>query len=231
MTMQEERYLTATDLTRMLRIDKSTVYRMAEDGRLRAVKVGRQWRFRAADVDHTFGIGPEPHRPHGVIDVGRAERLCALFAELYSVMVVVADPTGRPVTSVINPNHYMALLAHRPGVLDRCAAEWGDLAGEPGTAPLLRPSHLGFLCARAFVRSGFELIGMVVAGGMAPDDWPPPRQRIAAIAHDAGVAADDLAASTDTVPRMDEEARAELLRALPVLAMHLSPDFDPRSTP
>lgn len=229
MTMQEQHYLTASDLTRLLRIDKSTVYRMAEDGRLRGVKVGRQWRFPADAVGRTLGI--EQHPLHEVVDLGRAERLCSLFAELYGVMIVVADPTGRPLTPVMNPSRYMALLAHRPGVLDRCASEWGDLAGEPGTSSRLRPSHLGFLCARSFIRSGFELIGMVVAGGMAPDDWPPSFERITAIAHEAGVAPDELSAVTGSVPHMDDAARTELLTALPVLATHLSPDFDPRSTP
>jgi excisionase family DNA binding protein len=229
MTMQEQHYLTASDLTRLLRIDKSTVYRMAEDGRLRGVKVGRQWRFPADAVGRTLGI--QQHHPHEVVDLGRAERLCGLFAELYRVMVVVADPTGRPMTPVINPSEYMTLLAHRPGVLDRCASEWGDLAGEPGTSPLLHPSHLGFLCARSFIRSGFELIGMVLAGGMAPDDWPPSYDRITEIAHESGVAPDELAAVAGKVPRMDEAGRADLLAALPVLATHLSPDYDPRSTP
>jgi excisionase family DNA binding protein len=228
MTMQEQHYLTATDLTRMLRIDKSTVYRMAEDGRLRGVKVGRQWRFPADGVGRTFGI--EVHRPHDLIDIGRAERLCALFADLFGVMIVVADPTGRPLTPVINPSRYLALLAARPGVLDRCTAEWGDLAGEPGTAPRLRPSHLGFLCARSFIRSGFELIGIVVAGGLAPDEWPPPQDRIADIAHEAGVSADALASAAGSLLRMDDVQRAALLAALPILATHLSPDFDPRST-
>lgn len=228
MTMQEQ-YLTAADLTRMLRIDKSTVYRMAEDGRLSAIKVGRQWRFPVEAVDRRLSTGG--HRRHDAIDLGRAERLGALFAELYHVMVVIADPTGRPLTSVINPTRYMAVLARRPEVLDRCFAEWGDLAGEPGTAPLLRPSHLGFLCARAFIRSGFELIGMVVAGGMAPDDWPPSREDLDRIAHESGVVAGELAASVGSVPTMTVGEREAVLHALPTLAIHLSPDFDPRSTP
>ncbi|MCU0281738.1 MAG: helix-turn-helix domain-containing protein, partial [Acidimicrobiia bacterium] len=37
--------LTTQDVLRLMKVDRSTVYRMAEDGRLPAVKVGRQWRF------------------------------------------------------------------------------------------------------------------------------------------------------------------------------------------
>ena len=49
-------YLTARDLEELIRVDKSTIYRMAEDGRLPAVKVGRQWRFPEDAVMGWLGI-------------------------------------------------------------------------------------------------------------------------------------------------------------------------------
>src|SRR5450756_2460437 len=42
--------LTAEQVEYLLEVDKSTVYRMAEDGRLPAIKVGRQWRFPAERI-------------------------------------------------------------------------------------------------------------------------------------------------------------------------------------
>ena len=42
--------LTAKEIQAILEIDRSTVYRMAEDGRLPAVKVGRQWRFPSEQI-------------------------------------------------------------------------------------------------------------------------------------------------------------------------------------
>jgi excisionase family DNA binding protein len=43
--------LTSKTVQLMLNVDKSTVYRMAQDGRLPAVKVGRQWRFPRAEME------------------------------------------------------------------------------------------------------------------------------------------------------------------------------------
>ena len=37
--------LTAKDMQALLHVDRSTIYRMAESGRLPAIKVGRQWRL------------------------------------------------------------------------------------------------------------------------------------------------------------------------------------------
>src|SRR3989304_7971 len=44
-------FLTTRDLQDLIRVDKSTIYRMAEDGRIPAVKIGRQWRFPADKVE------------------------------------------------------------------------------------------------------------------------------------------------------------------------------------
>jgi excisionase family DNA binding protein len=43
--------LTVAEVADLLRINKSTVYRMAKQGRLPATRVGRQWRFRKSVLD------------------------------------------------------------------------------------------------------------------------------------------------------------------------------------
>lgn len=48
--------------------------------------------------------------------------------------------------------------------------------------PQFIPSRLGLLGARGLIRIGVELKGMVIAGGIAPDGWPPPPDQVAAIA-------------------------------------------------
>jgi len=48
---REGRLLTVSEVAELLRINKSTVYRMAKQGRLPATRVGRQWRFRKSVLD------------------------------------------------------------------------------------------------------------------------------------------------------------------------------------
>lgn len=43
--------LTVAEVADLLRINKSTVYRMAKQGRLPATRVGRQWRFRESVLE------------------------------------------------------------------------------------------------------------------------------------------------------------------------------------
>ena len=44
-------FMTVEDVAELLRINKSTVYRMAKEGRLPATRVGRQWRFRQSALE------------------------------------------------------------------------------------------------------------------------------------------------------------------------------------
>ena len=86
-------------------------------------------------------------------------------------------------------------------VLDACVAEWRDLADHPDLTPRFQEGALGFQCARAFVRHGSTLVGMVLAGGVSP--------------------------STDTrvdpdLYHLDDAARRRVLDALPRIAAAIS---------
>jgi excisionase family DNA binding protein len=197
--------LTAVQVGDLLGIDQSTVYRMAADGRLPAVKVGRQWRFPAGVVQDLLGgsrEGPSSGaaRSRGDLpDVGAAVAATTVAAELLGVMMVVTDMQGLPLTPVANQCPRFARLADDPDAIQACATEWRMLADELDLRPRFRPGALGFECARAHIRTADRLVGMVLAGGLAPagDDDPD-------------------------LYHLDAEARAAVLAALPRVAAALS---------
>ena len=94
-------YLTARDVQELIRVDRSTIYRMAESGRLPAIKVGRQWRFPADAIDEFLG-GPS-NGTQGGRTPSHAQDVADLFADLYGVMVIVTDITGNPITDDQQP--------------------------------------------------------------------------------------------------------------------------------
>jgi excisionase family DNA binding protein len=225
-TMQERHakadLLTAEQVEYLLEVDKSTIYRMAADGRLPAIKVGRQWRFPAAPIRQLLSSADARSVPNATTTTGmrvatttaaarstvtvatpppRAllQPVVDLAADLLGVMMVVTDMDGRPITEVANPCPWFATRLGDPAVLDACTAEWRVLADELEFEPRLRVGGHGFECARVLIRDGNHLVGMVLAGGIAP----------------AGVDADDLY-------HLDATARQSLLAALPRVAAALS---------
>lgn len=216
--------LTARQVQDRLDIDTSTVYRMAGDGRLPAVRIGRQWRFPASAIDGLLGPGHHdglgavpPSRParaevasHLLPPRATIEAALAAVAPGLGVSLVVTDLSGRPLTSVVNAAPAIAARMDDPVFLSDCGAEWQALAAETDLTTRLQPGAFGSLCARSLVRHGSALVAMVLAGGIAPDDCDDP----------------DLF-------HLDDEQRAGVLEALPRIASllsHLMSD-QPRPTP
>jgi excisionase family DNA binding protein len=267
---QPRALLTALEVQQLLHIDRSTVYRMAEDGRLPAIRVGRSWRFPADRIEAMLGTGavagagavagserPEAQPgaalpglddapiggppaggpalvvpasaaadstgPAGAVtaapavpvvpdqrsarttavpvNAAAAAAVVEIAADLLGVMMVVTDMHGRPMTEVAHPSPWFVRNAGDPAVLDRCVAEWHDLADHPDLTPRFQQGALGFQCARAFIRQGSTLVGMVLAGGVSPS------------------------ASPDVDPdlyHLDDAARQRVLTALPRIAAAIS---------
>ena len=213
-------YLTARDVQELIRVDRSTIYRMAESGRLPAIKVGRQWRFPADAIEEFLG-GTGNGRPD-VRTPSHAQDVADLFADLFGVMVIVTDISGNPTTEISNACGYFSAVSSEAAALDRCISEWNALGGQYDFEPRLRPSHLGFLCTRAFIRIGNELSGMVISGGIAPDEWPPASEQIEAIALESRVPLSVIEQSIHDVHRINKEDQERFLTAIPILARHLS---------
>jgi len=193
--------LTARQVQTMFGVDRSTVYRMAEDGRLPALKIGRQWRFRPEEIERLLAATPgaavlndaSPALP------ASASAVVEVAADLLGVMMVAADMHGRPLTGVANPSRWFAARADDPVSLAECVAEWKTLADEPDFEPQFLTGQLGFQCARAYIRSGTSLVGMVLAGGVAAPG-----------------------SDSDELYHLDAAQRGRVLAALPKVAAALS---------
>ena len=220
-------FLTTREVQDLINVDRSTVYRMAEDGRLPAVKVGRQWRFPADRMAEHLGLEespppePAPRAADGPTDLHQllvpeaAQSIADLLGDLFGVMAVVTDMEGRPLTSVANECGFYAAVADRPEAVEACLDGWRLLAEEPDLAPRFVPSHLGFLCARSFIRVGDRLVGMVIVGGVTPPVWPPSESFVAEIATELGVPSGVLLDRVDQTWDVDIAQQDRIVDLLP----------------
>lgn len=219
--------LTTKEVQDLFKVDKSTIYRMAEDGRIPAVKVGRQWRFPADQLDSLLGgaapttLAPSPPAPptgelalEAVLPAETAQTVADLAAELFGVMAVVTDMEGNSLSTVANPCGYFAAVFEDKYTADHCADSWRKLGEEIDLEPRFLPSHLGFLCARSFIRHGHRLVGMLIVGGVAPAEWPPPEAHVAAVAADTGVAPEIVREHIEEVYWLDEPHQKWIVRNL-----------------
>lgn len=216
--------LTAKEMQTLLQVDRSTIYRMAEAGRLPAIKVGKQWRFPGDQVDGWLKTQAPTsalpaHYPAAAPKSDLADLLpqaCVqlvqdTFADALGVMLVITDMAGRPITQISHPCGLFSVISHKPDALQKCIDSWYSLGQAIDLEPQFTPSHLGLLCARGMVRVGTELKGMVIVGGIAPDQWPPSPDKVQAMATEFGVKPEALASHLTEVFYLDKAGRARVL--------------------
>lgn len=236
--------LTAKDVQKMLQVDRSTVYRMAEAGSLPAIKVGKQWRFPAEQFDHWFqmkmgtpGGTAVPTPPptqltelNDLLPMQCVQLIQDAFADILDTMLIVTDIEGNPITAVSNPCGLFATISEQPNAIQRCIQSWHDLATAIDLTPQFSVSHLGLLCARSMIRVGTELKGMVIAGCIAPPHWPPTETEVEQMAQEFGVAASQMMPHLNDVYHLNNEQKANVLAFLPRIANIIAHIVDERKS-
>lgn len=222
--------LTAKDIQSLLEVDRSTVYRMAEDGRLPAIKVGRQWRFPAEKIEGwlsthnlSFPSGATLSQADTSPKIDPFPQECVqlmqdTFADALGVMLIITDMAGKPLTKFSNACGLFDAIGDNDVLWEKCMAHWQDMADSLSLEPQYIESYLGLLCSRAFIRVGTELKGMVFVGGIAPDNWAPPKENIDAIAADLAVKPQILFENIQEVYFLTSEQKAHVLRLVQKIA-------------
>lgn len=222
--------LTTAQVQTLLKVDRTTIYRMVESGRLPGIRVGKQWRFDRAEIERWLAAAADASAagasgmaattrvaPGGAAALRDAMPLACVqlvqdvVAEMLGVMMVVTDMDARTVTRVSNPSGLFTSLMRRPEALQACMPVWRELARSASLAPTFVPNEMGLLCARGLIRLDGELAGMVVMGGIAPKDWPPKDAQVSAMARMFDVPESEIRAQLGDVYHLDRSAQDKAL--------------------
>ena len=94
--MNDEGFLTTEEVLDYLQVNLRTVYRLIKAGKIPAVRVGRQWRFRKSDIDAWL----ESQRPRSPRTSGAAApRVSTPVAGRARILVVDDEPSIRDLLS------------------------------------------------------------------------------------------------------------------------------------
>ncbi|MCO6451779.1 MAG: PocR ligand-binding domain-containing protein [Caldilineales bacterium] len=221
--------LTTKQLQEILLVDRTTIYRMADSGRIPGIKVGNQWRFPKNQIEawlQTQG-GAMPIEPingnagiahshstlsnEQIFPIECVQLIQDSFADILGVMILVTDLDGNLITQPSNPCGLFTAAESSPTAHKRCLETWMKLAQEPGLAPRFMPSHLGLLCARGLIRVGSKIQAMLIVGGIAPEVWPPDEAETQRIADDLDIDVRVVRQHINHVHRLSKDEQARVL--------------------
>jgi excisionase family DNA binding protein len=222
--------LTSQEVQQLLRVDRTTIYRMLQDGRLSGFKVGNRWRFPRQAVEELLSpaMPPDPAARPTNLDLDAALPLqCAslvvdFFAAAIGLTSLMTDLQGQPITEIYNPSPFCRLILDSPAGRARCAETWRAMAAAPPIEPRPYVCHAGLSCVRGLIRVREQLLGMVIAGGFVEDGRAVDDEELEAIARSCAVDLAALRASKDTPYRLSGERYRSALTLVQRLADVLS---------
>ncbi len=215
--------LTTRQVQDILKVDRITVYRMLQDGRLKGVKIGQQWRFPLNEVERMLGVnlpatesaftGPDPNFP-----IHCVQTIQDLFAEVSQISALVINMQGEPLTQVSHPTRFCQMLLSSPAGQHACRASWQGFARDSAVVDGVGGSRF-FTCQAGLQYIGAPIfdrdiqVGLFLAGQFY---WRPPEpreqaERIRRLAGAANLPLEELQAAANEIPVIDpaEHARVE----------------------
>lgn len=218
--------LTTRQLEQLLQVDRITIYRMLDDGRLRGFKVGGQWRFSRAEVEQwlqqqraMLGVtevqatSDEARADSQALPLSCIQAIQSVFAEALDIGAITTDLNGIPLTSVSNSQEFCDLILSTEEGRQRCAASWKSL--DKGT---LGTCHVGLLCGGCRIKVGGRAVAISVGCQFTAqpseeilDTWQPNLPNLAA---ELGLSESKLQAAVRSVRALLPEQMARLPKLL-----------------
>ncbi|MBN1264609.1 MAG: PocR ligand-binding domain-containing protein [Anaerolineales bacterium] len=203
--------LSSKQVQELLKIDRTTVYRMLNDGRLTGIKVGSQWRFDRREIDALLSaaeIKPgQPARPLEVLPVHCIQSIQNVFAQIAEVGAITTDRYGQPVTEISHCSPFCSLILASPSGREACIRCWKDLAKDPDREPSFVECHAGLQYARGCIKVDGSPSAMIISGQFYLEEPDPgeEKSRIDYLAQKYGIDAEALRSAAKSLRVLDKK--------------------------
>lgn len=163
--------LTTKQLQDLLKIDRITVYRMLNSGRLRGVKIGNQWRFPQSEIDRLLGEEPqtaeeEPCEDDVISDFPSecVNKVQDIFAGILDIGAVTVSLQGEMLTEPTISNPFCKMMLSCPSGRNACKESWRKLAQNQAMQPPFLTCHAGLNYLGAQITFNDQPTALLIAG-------------------------------------------------------------------
>jgi excisionase family DNA binding protein len=213
-----DNFYTARQVQELLKVDRITVYRMLQDGRLKGVKIGQQWRFPKREVERLLSgecipDGTDSSEASPVFPVHCVQTIQTLFSDVSQISALVLDDDGAAVTHISRPCEFCQLIQANPAGLKACQDSWRALALQrQKSASQYFTCHAGLQYIVSPVFDNGEVAGFFLAGEFY---WQVPalaeeKERVQNLAAVYGLPVEDLLNSARNIPVISQEQHTQV---------------------
>lgn len=212
-----EDLLTTREVQELLKVDRITIYRMLNDGRIKGVKIGQQWRFTRREVERLAGLeAPASEAAQSPTEasfpIHCVQTIQDLFSEISQIGALVIDGEGNPLTQISHPCAFCQALSASPTGLEACRESWQTFARHSASGSKYFTCHAGLQYIGAPLADKGEQAGLFLAG---PFYWraPDPGEeaaRVRRLASNHNLLQEALQQAAGVIPVIDPALHARL---------------------
>lgn len=155
----------------ILKVDRITIYRMLQDGRLKGIKIGQQWRFSQDEVERLLGKvdtgisnSPQMTLADSSFPTHCVQTIQNLFSEISNLPGLTVDLNGELLTEISKPSSMMIQMLGNIQGREKCRDTWKQIVIESATRNGVMQTEEGFYFAAAPVYDMDAHIGAFVSG-------------------------------------------------------------------
>lgn len=166
--------LTARQVQDILKVDRITIYRMLQDGRLKGIKVGSQWRFPQAEVERLLeGRSPRKNiatESGPLFPTHCVQTIQNLMTGISQMCALVIDKDGAPVTEFSAPAGLSRLVMSSHEGLETYRQAWQEFALNAVDTASKFVCPAGLSAAAAPIHEQGMLVGWFLVGQVYLDE-------------------------------------------------------------
>jgi len=141
-------YITAKQVIEILKIDRTTLYRMLKDERIKGVKIGSQWRFSLEEINALMeGKAAEPlspmEAPKEILPLNCIQPIQEVFSDIMNVASLTTDNEGNPITEISNECSFCHMILSSEKGKEACLNSWKELKFSNNGKPAFNTCHAG----------------------------------------------------------------------------------------
>lgn len=218
--------LTTKQLQELLKIDRVTVYRMLNDGRLKGVKIGNHWRFPQSEIDRLLGEEKEPAEAEESTDlltdfpVDCVQRLQEIFAGIIGIGAITVTLRGETLTAPTYSNPFCKLMLSSPDGYQACRASWRKIALHATGEPSFKICHAGICYQRSIINLGDQPAAWLIAGQfyINPLNLNQEKDRFKLLAEKYQIPVSDLIDAATKIPVLKKYQQEQVMDWTPKVA-------------
>jgi len=213
-------FLTAKQVIELLNVDRTTLYRMIKENRIKGVKVGSHWRFLANEVDaimngRTPHLSPSFEPPKEVLPIHCIQPIQEVFSDIIGVTALTTDSEGIPLTEISNSCTFCKMILSTQLGKEACQNSWKNLRFSNDGKPVFNTCHAGLKYSGASIKlENTEVAKLITGQYFIAKPKPDYNKKIKSLAQNFGLDSKELLNASKDVPVLDERTKSVMAKWL-----------------